>query len=360
MFRPGLGTRSAGGTELRAACLTDIGVQRRGSVNQDAVMAAEVPGAQLFAVADGMGGHAAGELAAQLALEAFARVLGRQRGPLPQRMIYAAESANQAVYRRAVGELSGMGTTLLAAVVSRGALYLAHVGDSRAYLMRGDALFRLTDDHSWVADQLRAGELTPEQARTHRWRNVVSNALGGEDQVRLELLNIPLEAGDRLLLCTDGLYGPVSEQKLLTVLSLPRTPQQLTRTLIDLANQAGGPDNISVAVVDVLNPGGPPPRPLVRRREGPVYAEQLLREAQQGSPLTYLLLGAVYLVLLTMALLPMYRLYTALVGAGLLGLLLLYRRHWQSPHEAALRPEARVTLTQPGHDSWTETGRLNT
>ncbi|MDO4264465.1 MAG: protein phosphatase 2C domain-containing protein, partial [Deinococcus sp.] len=260
--------------------MTDIGVQRRGSgsVNQDSVLSADLPDARLFAVADGMGGHAAGELASQLALEAFAEVLGRPRGPLPQRIIYAAESANQAVYRRAVGDLSGMGTTLLAAVIARGALYLAHAGDSRAYLLRGDALFRLTDDHSWVADQLRAGELTPEQARTHRWRNVVSNALGGEQRVRLELLSLALEAGDRLLLCTDGLYGPVNERKLLTILSLPRTAGQVAQTLVDLANQAGGPDNISVVVVDVLVPGGPPPRSLPPRRQaGPVYADQLLR-----------------------------------------------------------------------------------
>ncbi|GHF98986.1 hypothetical protein GCM10017783_08770 [Deinococcus piscis] len=324
------------------------------------MLEAKLPGAQLFAVADGMGGHAAGELAAHLALKAFAGVVQHQRGRLQQRMIYAAESANQAVYQRATGELSGMGTTLLAAVVSQGALYLAHVGDSRAYLLRGESLFRLTDDHSWVADQLRAGALTPEQACTHHWRNVVSNALGGEERVRLELLSVPLEAGDRLLLCTDGLYGPVGDHKLLTVLGLPRTPEQTAQTLIDLANQAGGPDNISAVIVDILDPGGPPSRPLPRRQEGPVYADQLLRQVQQGSPLSYMLLGTVYMLLLMMALLPMYRLYTALLGLSLLGLLLLYMRYWQAKQEPVLRPEARITLGQPGQDSWSGRGPLNT
>lgn len=360
MFRAAPGSRKVSGAELNAACLTDIGVQRRGSVNQDGFREAKLPGAQLFAVADGMGGHVGGELAAQMALEEFGRVLEQQRGAWPQRLIYAATSANQAVYQRATGELSGMGTTLLAAVIHHGALHLAHIGDSRAYLLRGDALFRLTDDHSWVADQLRAGALTPEQARTHRWRNVVSNALGGEDRVRLELLCVPLEPGDRLLLCTDGLYGPVSEYKLLTVLSLPRTPEQVTRTLIDLANQAGGPDNITAVVVDIVSTGGQPAKlSPYRRREGPVYAEQLLREVRQESPLNYVLLGLVYLILLLLALLPPYRVYTALLGSVLLSLVLVYMRQERTSRQAVLRPEAKITLS-PQQEPWSGAGPLNT
>ncbi|WP_261663339.1 PP2C family protein-serine/threonine phosphatase [Deinococcus sp. Marseille-Q6407] len=349
MFSWSSGLSRLGRAELQAACLTDVGRQRRGSANQDSLVEAELPGAQLFAVADGMGGHAAGELASRLALETFAGVMQRQREPLAQRAIFAAEKANQAVYRRAVGDLSGMGTTLLAAMITQATLYLTHIGDSRAYLLRGEALYRLTDDHSWVAEQLRAGQLTPEQAQAHRWRNVVSNALGGEERVRLELLSVPLEPGDRLLLCTDGLYGPVGDYKLLTILSLPRSPEQVARLLIDQANQAGGPDNISAVVVDVLSPGRPPLQlPPGRWHDGPVYAEQLLSEVRQGTPVNYLLLGAVYLILLVLALLPLYRIYTALLGLFALVLLLVYARRLRFAGSPVLHPEARITLVPDG------------
>lgn len=337
---------SLGKTELHAASLTDIGLQRRGSVSQDSILCEQLPeGGKLFAVADGMGGHKAGDLAAQLALETFSQVLKQQRGPLIQRAVYAAEKANQTVYRRAVGDLSGMGTTLLAAIVARGTLYLTHIGDSRAYLLRGESLFRLTEDHSWVADQLRAGELTPEQARNHRWRNVVSNALGGEERVRLELLQMPLQAGDRLLLCTDGLYVPVNEHRLLTVLSLPRSPEGAVQMLIDMANQAGGPDNVSAVVVDIVDVGNLSARIQPQRwHDGPIYAEQLLSEMRQGTPLNYLVLATIYLTLLLLALIPNYRAYVASLGLVVLGILLSYTRRWKAQSKPVLRPEAEITL----------------
>ncbi|MFC6616706.1 PP2C family protein-serine/threonine phosphatase [Deinococcus radiophilus] len=257
MFRRAAG--HSGSAEVRAFGLTDTGKRRRGHPNQDRILQADLLQGQVFAVADGMGGHVAGDLAARLALDTYLERLEQGREPLDQRTIHAAEAANRAVVERAVGELLGMGTTLLSAVIVPGAVYLTHVGDSRAYLLRQSRLYRLTDDHSWVSDQLRAGELSAEEAQAHRWRNVVSNALGGEATLRLELLGLELQQGDRLLLCTDGLYGPVSDEKLLALLELPRSPERVAQTLIAQANQAGGPDNISAVVIDVVQPGGRPP-----------------------------------------------------------------------------------------------------
>ncbi len=330
---------------LQAAFLTDIGRQRQGSVNQDSLLSAQVQEAQVFAVADGMGGHQAGDKAAQLALATFQRTLERQRGPWPQRAVQAADQANRAVYREAVGDCSGMGTTLLAAIFARGVLHLAHVGDSRAYLLRGDSFFRLTDDHSWVADQVRAGELTPEQAETHRWRNVVSNAVGGEEELQLELLSLPLQPGDRLLLCTDGLYVPVSDYHLFSVLSLPGPPESLVKRLVSMANQMGGPDNITAVVIDVQDIGAHPARPQRERwHEGPVAAERLLGEMRQGTPLSYLLLGAAYLTFLLLVLLPPYRILIGAAGAAVIGTLAFYDYRSRQQVPPLLRPEMALQL----------------
>ncbi|MFC6592283.1 PP2C family protein-serine/threonine phosphatase [Deinococcus lacus] len=265
-----------------------MGRQRQGSINQDAVLEVPLPRGRLYAVADGMGGHAAGELAANLALSAFSKHLLDTQGNLTRRLIEAAQAANRSVVRHAVGEYVGMGTTLLAAVVDGGTLLLVHVGDSRAYLLRGGVLYPLTDDHSWVAEQVRQGLLTEEEGRRHQWRNVVSNALGGEERVRLEVLGLGLHPGDRLLLCTDGLVSVVSETKLLTLLS-SGSAELTARLLVDMANQAGGPDNVSVVVVDVTGNCAHPHQVLpTRRPEGPLYAEQLLELQRRSSPLTYL------------------------------------------------------------------------
>lgn len=341
MFRRAAG--HSGSAEVRAFGLTDTGKRRRGHPNQDRILQADLLQGQVFAVADGMGGHVAGDLAARLALDTYLERLEQGREPLDQRTIHAAEAANRAVVERAVGELLGMGTTLLSAVIVPGAVYLTHVGDSRAYLLRQSRLYRLTDDHSWVSDQLRAGELSAEEAQAHRWRNVVSNALGGEATLRLELLGLELQQGDRLLLCTDGLYGPVSDEKLLALLELPRSPERVAQTLIAQANQAGGPDNISAVVIDVVQPGGRPPAHLPGRKvQGPVPAQQLLSEVRQGQPANYLMLGMVYLIFLTLALMPAHRAVVALIGLVLLAMMLNYSRRLARSALVApiLRPEA--------------------
>lgn len=304
---------------LSSGLLTDVGRQRVGSANQDAAMALDLPSGGLYAVADGMGGHAAGELAANLALDTLSQVYLEGRGAPPVRLIEAVQAANLAVLRHAVGESVGMGTTLLALLVDRGAGLLAHVGDSRAYLLRGGELTRLTEDHSWVAEQVRMGLLTEEEARHHQWRSVVSNALGGEERVRLEIFGLPLKGGDRLLLCSDGLSSVVPEPELRALLSKRDEPAAVARLLIEAANDGGGPDNITVVIVDVTRPL-PLPRYTLPERSpvGPEYADVLLSARRGSSFLTYLMLTLVYFTLLGVMLVPERQTLIGLTGLALL------------------------------------------
>ncbi|WP_027460551.1 PP2C family protein-serine/threonine phosphatase [Deinococcus murrayi] len=333
---------------LRSGLLTDVGRQRH--VNQDAALALDLPRGGLYAVADGMGGHAAGELAANLALDSLSQHYLESRGAPPERLAGAVQAANLAVLRHAVGEYAGMGTTLLALLVDRGAALIAHVGDSRAYLLRGGELHRLTEDHSWVAEQVRLGHLTEEEARQHQWRSVVSNALGGEERVRLELFGLPLQAGDRLLLCSDGLSGVVSEAALLHLLLPAQPPDHIVRTLIDAANDGGGPDNITAVVVDVLRTDSLPRYPLPERQEGgPLYVDALLSAQRGSSPLTYLLLMLVYFTLLGVLLVPEQRPLIALLGALLLGGVALAQRRARArpPRRPALSASSLRARAQP-------------
>ncbi|WP_034386581.1 PP2C family serine/threonine-protein phosphatase [Deinococcus sp. YIM 77859] len=325
---------------LSSGILTDVGRQRR--VNQDAALALDLPQGGLYAVADGMGGHAAGELAANLALDTLSQHYLEGRGSPPVRLAQAVQAANLAVLRHAVGEYVGMGTTLLALLIDRGAALLAHVGDSRAYLLRGGELYRLTDDHSWVAEQVRLGNLTEEEARHHQWRSVVSNALGGEERVRLELFGLPVAAGDRLLLCSDGLSGVLSDGALLDLLTRAQTPDQAVRTLVGAANAAGGPDNITAVVVDVLQDQRLPHYALpVRQGEGPLYVDALLNAQRGSSPLTYVLLIVAYFTLLGVMLIPESRLLIGLLGVSLLlGVAAAQRVLRARPGRFPLRPAA--------------------
>lgn len=331
---------------MSSGVLTDVGRQRVGGVNQDAAVALELPQGGLYAVADGMGGHAAGELAANLALDTLTQHFLDSRGPAPERLAGAVQAANLAVVRHAVGESVGMGTTLLAALVDRGAVLIAHVGDSRAYLLRGGELRRLTDDHSWVAEQVRLGFLTEEEARHHQWKSVVSNALGGEERVRLELFGMLLRAGDRLLLCSDGLSGVVDGPALEGLLARQDDPDQLVRVLINAANDAGGPDNITAVVVDVRQEAGAPRYPLPERSgNGPEYVDVLLSSRRGSSLLTYLILTLGYFTLLGVILVPEHRAATALLGLTLLVAVLAGQRWWQ----VRQRPGQRLPGRPPGH-----------
>ncbi|MDV6373742.1 PP2C family protein-serine/threonine phosphatase [Deinococcus arenicola] len=319
--------RAVGTRNWSFGLLTDVGRHRQGGVNQDAALALPLPQGGLFAVADGMGGHAAGELAANLALEALRKHYLDRRSPPPIRLAEAVQVANVAVLRHAVGEYVGMGTTLIAALIDRGGLMVAHVGDSRAYLLRGGGLHRLTEDHSWVSEQVRLGHLTEQEAHDHQWRSVISNALGGEERVRLELFGLRIQAGDRLLLCSDGLSSMVGDPELLELLSRPQAPEATTRHLINAANDAGGPDNITALVIDITQTLQLPAYNLpVAHHTGPDYVDVFLGVQRSSSLTTYLLLLIAYFTLLSVMLLPANRTLLALAGTAMLLCLLVARR----------------------------------
>ncbi|WP_052351805.1 PP2C family protein-serine/threonine phosphatase [Deinococcus pimensis] len=316
------GVRTTMTTSVRAAVLSDPGRER--DLNEDSVLMVDFSGGGLFAVADGMGGHAAGEVASRLALDELRAAYTYGSGPAPRRLAQAVQAANLAVYRQAVGHEAGMGTTLTAVLVDGGAAIVANVGDSRAYLYRQGALTRLSRDHSWVAEQVRLGFLTEQEARDHQWRNVVSNGLGSDEKVRLDLLGVRLEAGDRVLVCSDGLTGVVEDDDLITLLGQDAQPQDLVVRLVDTANERGGPDNITVVVVDVLQ-NGPKPRYALPTLNpaGPVSITTF-DTPRRGGLLSYLTLAVLYLTLFGMIVVPTWRTLIAALGVTALALLLAF------------------------------------
>jgi len=254
-----------------AAGLTDTGLTR-GS-NEDGLLV-EAP---LYAVADGMGGHRAGEIASRVALEELlaaaparldAKALGR-----------AVRAANRAVIAAAAKSRTrtGMGTTLTAAMVDGSRVAIAHVGDSRAYLLHEGCLERLTDDHSMVGDLIRQGTLTEEEARFHPQRSVITRALGSDPNMVADVFDVEASPGDRLLLTTDGLTGMLADDYIAEILVAERDPERAAQTLVDAANRAGGYDNITVVVVDLT---GTPAKDYAPRRgtsaSGRMLAARLL------------------------------------------------------------------------------------
>ena len=223
----------------RSGALTDIGLHRK--TNEDTFIVAP----PLFAVCDGMGGAQAGEVASGLAAETLAAAVADGR-PL----LAAAEEANAAVFRRATGDSdhTGMGTTLTAVVLGGDVGRFVHIGDSRAYLLRGDVLEQLSDDHSLVGEMLRDGRLTEEEAASHPHRSILSRALGTEALARIDEFEVDLRAGDVLLLCSDGLSGVVRAEVIKKMLGRA-DPGDAAARLIAEARKNGGPDNITAVVL---------------------------------------------------------------------------------------------------------------
>lgn len=233
------------------AALTDVGRVR--SHNEDAVLA-QPP---LFVVADGLGGHEAGEVASSIAVETLRDHAPRR--PDAKALARAVKAANREVIRSAREGLGkhGMGTTLTAAIVEGTRIAIAHVGDSRAYLLHDGALARVSDDHSMVADMIRRGQLTEAEARYHPNRSVITRALGTDVNMLADTYELDASPGDRLLLCSDGLTGMLEDAMIAEVLADERSPEAAGKALIDAANNAGGHDNISVVIVDIEGTGTP-------------------------------------------------------------------------------------------------------
>src|SRR5438874_777554 len=237
-------------TELRAGGATDVGLVR--AHNEDRFLADE----GLFAVADGVGGHKAGEVASQTAVETLQREFTE---PTTDALIDAVKTANRTVWNLAEtnSDQRGMGTTLTAlALVDDGGedrLAIVNVGDSRAYLLQQGELEQLTEDHSLVEQLVREGQLTPEEAQVHPQRSIITRALGLDPDVEVDSWELTPYKGDRLLLCSDGLTNEVSDDEIASTLRTVSDPEEAARQLVQEARDHGGSDNIACVVVGVVD-----------------------------------------------------------------------------------------------------------
>lgn len=254
---------------------TDVGCIREH--NEDSLVVAP----PLFAVADGMGGHAAGEVASEIAVQVVSELAPTT--PDSQALGAAVEAANEAIIQAAFEGRGreGMGTTMTAALLEGERLVIAQVGDSRAYLLHQGRLQQLTRDHSLMADMIEAGQLTPEEARVHPQRSVITRALGSAPHTRPDLYEINVEAGDRLLLCSDGLTTMLHDSEIEAIMSRTWDPQHCAAQLVSEAVAAGGYDNVTVVVANV---------------EG--FAEARRRKLARKTKLSLALVGVLFVALI--------------------------------------------------------------
>ena len=236
--------------KLQACAKTDVGLTRKN--NEDLLFVDKNRG--LFIVADGMGGHAAGEIASRIAVETVCQSLQATGLDTPQEQLgQAIENANLAVKQAADknNEWQGMGTTLTLLLLQQQQGYIAHVGDSRVYRLRGSQLEQLSDDHSLVGEQVRQGILTPEQAKTSSLGNVLLQAIGITPELDICQKKVHLAAGDCFLLCSDGLTNMISDQEIEKILKQPGALYPRCDDLIEAAIAAGGKDNITTIVLQI-------------------------------------------------------------------------------------------------------------
>jgi PPM family protein phosphatase len=246
-----------------SAVRTDAGRKRRH--NEDAY----VHQPPLFAIADGMGGAQAGEVASALAADALKE--SRANGGGERRVVELIQEANRRVHERASTDAatSGMGTTITVAMVeSDGTVTIGHVGDSRAYLLRDDRLEQLTDDHSLVAELVRRGELSPQEAEVHPQRSVITRALGTDPDVDVDAFSVEARPGDVYLICSDGLSDMVDTATLEKIVRSNRgSLDTASRALVQAANRGGGEDNITAILFEVVDGDAPPAEPDEETRE---------------------------------------------------------------------------------------------
>jgi serine/threonine protein phosphatase PrpC len=250
--------------ELTSAGETNVGVKR--SRNEDNLL--KMPEENLFAVADGMGGHSSGEVASQIAVEGIANFfkatrqdeeitwpykMDKNRPYDENRFVMSVKLANLRIFEASQREARyrGMGTTLAGVNFVDGDVLVAHVGDSRVYRVRNGHMTQLTEDHSLLNDYIKAKKLTPDEIANFPHKNVIVRALGMKETVLVDLSRHPLQAGDIYLSCSDGLSGMLSDEELLEVVNTVPDLEQVVKTLINKANEAGGVDNITVIVVKI-------------------------------------------------------------------------------------------------------------
>lgn len=238
---------------MRSCCVTDVGQKR--ITNQDFVYASDSPVGNLpnlFVVADGMGGHKAGDLASRLTVETLLKSIRSNREQNPIKIIRAAiETANTKVLEKAGTDesLFGMGTTVVVATVVGHYMYVANVGDSRLYLIR-DRIEQITKDHSLVEEMVRIGEINREQARNHPDKNIITRAIGARRKVEIDFFDMRLEQEDIILLCSDGLSNMLEDSEMESIIKSGRDLSEIALELVARANQNGGKDNIAVVLVE--------------------------------------------------------------------------------------------------------------
>lgn len=242
----------------RVGGLTDVGRVRE--LNEDNLHWEDLDSdTSLYAVADGMGGHDRGEVASQVAVESLFTAARRgladveERDPMILRELMRefVQTANRSVVAKGEEHESNMGTTLCAALVHEDQAIVANVGDSRAYLMRGGELSRISQDHSLVGFLETLGELTPEEARNHPSGNILVRSIGSVPEVEIDVYHLQTEPGDRLMICSDGLWGEVEDHELAEVMGSNEDSQQACVDLVNLANEHGGRDNTTLVVVTI-------------------------------------------------------------------------------------------------------------
>jgi protein phosphatase len=245
---------------ITSAGITNVGMKRQN--NEDNYLINDEVG--VYVCCDGMGGHAGGEYASQIAVTTVEEVLANIRDEgtaddaagedqiTQEKIKYAIRLAGKRIYERAQAdpEFRGMGTTAVILLFRRGMAYLAHVGDSRGYLLRGGQITQRTEDHSWVNEQIKAGLITAETAKHHRFRNIITRSLGFQEEVEIDTQVLKAEPGDMFLLCSDGLTNLVSEEEIRDML-VAKSFQETLRDLVALANERGGDDNITAVLARV-------------------------------------------------------------------------------------------------------------
>lgn len=254
---------------IQACGLSDVGKKR--SKNEDCFLVR--PELGLFIVADGMGGHSGGEFASRFAVNTIEEVIqsmssdpeatvisgvNSEETDFGDRLHYAIQVASQKIYDQALfdQELRGMGTTVVALLSCENRVCLANVGDSRGYLLRDGELRQITLDHSLVSEQMRAGLITEKDARTHRYKNIITRSVGYQEDVEIDVNYMELSVGDRILLCTDGLTNMVTDDDLKKYMLNFKELDELCRGLVRLANERGGDDNITVLICEAVESNG--------------------------------------------------------------------------------------------------------
>lgn len=242
---------------VKTFSITNIGIRRK--LNQDFVYTSEQPVGNLpnlFIVADGMGGHNAGDYASKVTVETMVEKIGASSETESTRILEEAiRTANGLIRRRASesADLEGMGTTVVAATLDGDRLCVANVGDSRLYVANHKEIRQITKDHSWVEEMVRRGGLGREEARNHPDKNIITRAVGADDEIKVDFFSVQLKEGDLILMCTDGLTNMLEDEEIRMILDGARDMVEKAEELVAAANERGGRDNISVILIDPLS-----------------------------------------------------------------------------------------------------------